>query len=531
MAGRVGLAIVAVVLLVLLVASLYAGFFQLGIVPAGPVSGDLKISGPKTGTPIAPGFWGINVRSIDSSPSNTAQLLGATPMNYWRYPGGIVGERMDYSTDTIYGYGGGTSTPGFALPDFISACLSSGCHAILQLPLEINSPSTGAKEVQFVENNLGFKPAYWELGNEPGGWSCFGVPWANWGSACIGGTDPGTFAQVTKNYISAVRGVDPTAQFIGLGGTGQGSGNNVQWITPLEQVDGPNLAAISIHSYVDGSGPPAATLSGFFSGLASTHDLPNILSEARGAITSACHTCSTQVFVTEMGSANGGGSYGQYLGTYYDALFLAAEITEGLNSRAANLDPFAWNVGSGGFLNGQTPGPKYVLASVVFSKLGTTQLNSTVGGASGVYTVATFTSSATQVLAVNTNTASTANIALAGSGLPSTNSATLWTWTSSQGSPVSSTVSTNTTLSLPPTSLGLVVANGAPNCNCNVTYTSPSSGPSFAGIPLEWIEGGVLIVAGGLAVWLLPGRWKLVAIPLFAGAIVLFVFSVAVTGS
>ena len=429
MTVRAGLIAISLILVAALIISLYAGAVQLGVVPQGATSGNLSVSA--SGNPVNPGIYGVNVRSNDPEPTNAATLISQTPISYLRYPGGIIGERENLTTNAVYNYGGGQSTATFTTSSFINLCIQTGCKAIIQLPLEINSPSTAAFEVNFIEADLHFRPAYWELGNEPGGWSCFNSAWTKWPAGCNGGTDSIDFAQETKLYIAAVRSVDPSAQFVGLGGTGAGSGNNVQWITPLEEVNGPNLAAISIHSYVDGSGPAAATLSGFFSGLSSQYAVPNILLQARQAILAVCSTCSTQVFITEMGSANGGGSYGQYIGTYYDALFLAAEITEGLNFQAQDINAFAWNQQSAGFWNGQSVGPKETLYSTILSLMGTTEYNATVSGSPGVYTASTEQGGYTQVLIVNTNGA-TANVALAGSQLPTVNpTATLWAWTSS----------------------------------------------------------------------------------------------------
>ena len=532
MVGRPGVIAIVLVLVALLVFSLYAGFVQLGVVPAGPTNGNLTVSG--TGSPVNAGVYGLNVRNDDPLPTNPSQLLSSTPSTYLRWPGGILGEKTDAVNNTVYQYGGGSAPATVTTQQFISLCISINCKAIIQLPLEIDSPGTAAYEVSYIEHQLGFRPAYWELGNEPAGWSCFGVLWKNWGSACSGGSGgPSAFAQETKQYIQAVRNVDPTAQFIGLGGTGQGSGNNVEWITPLEQVNGPNLAAISIHSYVDGGGPAEATLSGFFSGLASQYALPNILIQARQAISVACSTCNTQVFVTEMGSANGGGSYGQYIGTYYDALFLAAEITQGLNFQAGDINAFAWNQQSSGWWNGATTGPKQTLYANILSLLGSTELNATVSSSQGVYTASTDGGGYTQVLIVNTNSAQ-ASVNLAGSNLPDLNPvSTLWTWTSSSN-PVKGTVATNGTITLSGYSLAVLIDQGTPACTlavCILVSPTPTPAPVLFGIPLEWLEGAILILGAGLAVWLMPGYYKLISVPLVAGAIILFVYSIAVVGS
>src|SRR5271157_2674928 len=188
--------------------------------PPVPVVGapaQLRVSGAEL--PVSPAFYGVGVQVGTPLSSDTVSLLSGTPIHFIRYPDGKSGDRMDLVNGTVYTPGEANTTPAaVTLTDFVSACEAIDCKAIIELPLEIDSPGTAAYEVSYIENSLHFDPAYWELGNEPGGWTCYGTPWSDWQSGCTGGTDPTSYAQEAGAYITAVRAIDPPAQFVGLGG-------------------------------------------------------------------------------------------------------------------------------------------------------------------------------------------------------------------------------------------------------------------------------------------------------------------------
>jgi hypothetical protein len=64
-------------------------------------------------------------------------------------------------------------------------------------------------------------------------------------------------------------------------------------------------------------------------------------------------------------------------------------------------------------------------------------------------------------------------------------------------------------------------ASVIPPCSvCSTTGTV-----TFLGYPVSWWFSGMLLIGGGLVVWLMPGYWKAVSIPLFAGGAALLVFA------
>jgi hypothetical protein len=429
--------------------------------PVPTVSGQLRVS--SAGNPISPAFYGVGIRGDRRLSSDSASLLTATPIRYLRYPDGDIGERLDAVNGTIYQYGyANTTSAALNLTGFVSLCYAIQCQAIVQLPFEIDSPSTGAYEASYLVNLLHFQPAYWELGNEPADWICFGVPWVDWASGCTGQTtSPDAFANETHAYIAAVRAVDPSARFIGLGGTGNGDADDPTWIVPLEALNGANLSAISVHTYVDDHilEPDLISTENFLSGLSSPYDLPNVLLAARQAVLVACPMCRTQIFATEMDSVSGFNPLATFLPTYYDGLFFAAEETQGLNSQAANIDPFCWE---NGLITASGPEPRYFVESAFLSALGPVQYNASVN-VSAAYAAATGGGGDIEVLVANANASSNLNLSLKGSGVDLTGPVSVRTWNPTQATPSVSSESASelTTILLPPASLELLIGPGS----------------------------------------------------------------------
>src|SRR4029077_6850449 len=110
-------------------------------------------------------------------------------------------------------------------------------------PAEIDSPSTAAYDVAYTEQVLQFRPAYWEIGNEPAIWTHFQLPWSEWAPAQNLNATPVQFAQVVQRYVTAIHAVDPSAAIIGLGGVGTGAYGETPWITSTVRLNGPNLSA------------------------------------------------------------------------------------------------------------------------------------------------------------------------------------------------------------------------------------------------------------------------------------------------
>jgi len=412
------------------------------------------------GLPVSPAMFGVGIEADSPLTSDSAALLSATPIHYLRYPDGTAGDAMDLVNGSIYAPGEVGVTPAaVTVADFVSLCRAINCSAIIELPVEINDPGVAAYEVSYIEHTLQFFPAYWELGNEPRNWTCYGVPWVHWVSGCDVATNATEYANSAAAYISSVRQVDPSAQFLGLGGT-----DGSAWVTPLEAKVGPELAGISVHSYVDDLLPNSSTvnLQNFFAGLSSANALPNLIGSTRRAIIDQCGSCSTAVFVTEMDSVSFDSPLARYLDSSYNGLFFAAEMTQAFDAQATSVEPFAWTGAESGLVNESGPGWRYVIELHFLSHLGDWEHNATVS-APGVYATATTLASAASLLLVNTDSDTQVNVTLPTSGWVIGANVTESEWSaatqSMQVEP--STTFDSSVVSLPPLSVVLLQGSAA----------------------------------------------------------------------
>jgi hypothetical protein len=288
-------------------------------------------------------FWGADVRIYAPANSTLAAGFNQTGLTFARWPGGAVADEFNISSNRIYHDNGAYSTPPTSITQFARWCNWVGCRAIIQLPGEINSPEAAAYEVQYIENVVGFHPAYFEIGNEPALWKHFNISWTNWNSTQRSKITPMAYAELVQAYTVAIRAVDPKAQIIGLPGFGEGGYHEPTWIKDTVEVNGPNISGVAIHVYPSGRGPPSSpSLTHFYASLTGSGALGYRVPRDRAAITAGCPNCTgIQLFVTELGAGNGGGSYGAFMKSYDNVPYIASEIMQGIALNLTNIDLFA----------------------------------------------------------------------------------------------------------------------------------------------------------------------------------------------
>ncbi|MGA7923421.1 MAG: carboxypeptidase regulatory-like domain-containing protein [Thermoplasmata archaeon] len=391
--------------------------------------------------PLSSAFWGVDLRPYSSIGAPQATEISATPLNYVVFPGGAIGDRYNFTSNVITNLDGSTYIPPTSLAQFVSWCKNVGCHAILQVPGETDSPGTAASYVAYTENTLHFHPDYWEIGNEPALWEHFDIPWAQWTLSASSKVTPEEYAQVVHADIAAMRQVDPTIPVTGLPGLGSGGSGETTWITDSVALNGPNLSAIAIHVYAAGPGPSHPTLPEFYASLQSQGNLPTRMVADRAAIRAACPTCKNlPILVTELGSAITGGPYDPYLDGFANVPFIAAELVQGIEVNASNLDVYAFESTYGGSLfSGGGPNLDYWLYADMMSQFGT-YVAPTTGPSEPVGFYAATTTNAVHsfesLFLVNTNVSSAANVGLAAAGFPTSSSVQAWTWNRSTNAPL-----------------------------------------------------------------------------------------------
>jgi hypothetical protein len=427
---------------------------------SGPtVAGSVAVGAFSKATPVSPEFWGINVEATDRFNSADAASVATTPVSYIRFPGGRLGEELNYTSGIITDVTNGAQTRvDTTTATFVAACKQISCHAIMQLPAEIDKPSTAAYYAAYVVRTLGYQPAYWEIGNDPAGWTHFGAAWSAWKNGNTGNITPAPFATLVQSYIKAVLAVDPAAKFLALGAGVAGTNYAKAWVEDLARVDGHQLSGISVHSYSEG-GPSNPTDTELFANLNGLYSVYTQVTTDQQYISEACPNCTNLgVFVTEINAAENS-PYTGLLTSFAGTLYLAADAVEGLASHASNLDWFCYDCGYNG---AWSKGPEkwqmqYYLFTDLMPHLDDETLPTTVTGPSTFYGMTTYNGSGLALLLVNVNTTTSVDLNLSGAGFSPTASLRQYLWVNGTPLPVQSQLPAGKSIDMPPLSIAVLV--------------------------------------------------------------------------
>lgn len=389
----------------------------------GGSSGGTGPTWPTVGTPgaltvasavdtVNPSFFQLDLQTPNLTSAWLPGLLNETPFTYYSF--GDAGETTNQVTATQYAPNGSALPPSKANDsNFVAFCRPLHCHSIMSVPAEINNLSQDIATVEYVEETLGFHPDYWAIGNEPQGWTHYNIPWTRWQNTDASNTTPLQYAREVQSIVQAVRGVDPSARFIGIESADGGSWNNSQWLDEVGAIDGPNLSAVAIHPYPDGTGPTDPTNASFYAGLSVSNRFPNNYQGLQASLAAAC-SCSLPIWVGEYNSALNG-TYAPFQATYPEAVYMAAGYAGALREGIPHVAYFAFQhppsslVGTDG-----NPLPVFTLFSTFFKNmtLGTVHLASVATTLGGVFAVVVQNGSRESLFVVNTNTTEALNLSL-----------------------------------------------------------------------------------------------------------------------
>lgn len=415
-----------------------------GVTPGVSVAGVASTLGVPTLAATTPStFWSIDAQTTCanciSTNASTKAFLATTPFTWVRYGAGT--DACNETTGTSYSDAGVASTGcAFSVSALKTWCngLTPHCHAVLSLPGENNNSAEDANIAQYIVKTIGFQPDYWSIGNEPTGWTHYGIAWTKWRTTDASAPTPIAYAFDVKAAIAAVAAVDPGAKFIGLEAA---CSCNTAWFQDVVAVNGAMLSAIAYHSYPS-TGSTTETVAQFLSPLTGSSNLTGSYAAVRAAISGHCTKCGTlPIFVNEYNAGPGWGA-STLGGTYANAVFLAASVTQALTANVTQLTTFNLQTSSTttyGFslLNGRsTAGPTGILFSqfLRYLAVGTAYhapISTTVPSA---FAVLTKNSSYESLLVVNANLTHALALKL-GLGFPSGVTGTALAWTSSQSHP------------------------------------------------------------------------------------------------
>jgi hypothetical protein len=420
---------------------------------------------------VGSAFWGVNAAVYYTMNSSLTGYATQIPIHYYRFPGGRSADAYNLSSNTVYHDDGTKFNPPDSTQTFVSWCISVSCKAILGVPGEIDSPSTAAWYVHWVESTLHFHPAYWEIGNEPAQWIHYGKPWSQWKTTDATNATPGEYALLVHHYLAAMKKVDPNIQVLGLPGVGTGAWHESTWVYATVKENGNAIAGVSVHVYPAGhTNMMNGTLEQFYASLTSPGALTERIPLDRQAILQACSTCTNmKIFTTEIGSASVGGgvvggNYGRYMAHFAQVPYIAAEVAQGLQLNLTSLDVYTFYSAYQGALINQTnyhPNPLYWfyrdIAPAIAPDVLPTKLVSPVFGLFA--SVSTNPSlNETTILLSNVNTTASLAVSLLGTGIPHVGNATAWTWTYKTWDPQYQTLSNGlpSSWTLPPKSIALL---------------------------------------------------------------------------
>jgi hypothetical protein len=411
-------------------------------------------------------FWAADLAPSTSLTSHLTSNLEATPISWILWPSAKMNDHYDLITNTEYGGANPTHPPTDAA-QFVQWCESIGCHAVLGIPGEINNTSFAVAEVEYVEDTLGFHPAAWEIGNEPGLWDHYDVQWTRWSSTPHKGITAEGYAQLVNRYVAAIHKVDASARILGLAGTGLGAYQENDWVYDTVKLNGPNITGIAVHTYPAGFiGGSGANLSNFDYSLRGHASVEVRLSTDEAAMRSACPSCDDlQIFVTEFNAAVVGahgdrGVYASLMNSYYEAPYMASMIIQGLAMNVSSMYVYNFESGFPGALTSKNAyRSDYYLYSELYQHLLPTAVQTTFSGSVGnFFGVDTLgPGGAMTLLMANANPSENVQVELAGSGFDAGAPGTVWTDTPQSGTPSSRNYPTATPESIEVPAEGIVM--------------------------------------------------------------------------
>jgi hypothetical protein len=400
------------------------------------LAGDPSVPGPSTNATLqlepdhnlTSAFWGTTVSPWARLLPNEGNLVLGTPAQVVVWPGAFAGDEFNplanNGTGILWTTYNTPKTPPTSEADFVAWCRSINCTAILQVPGEANNPSIAAAIVAYtvnstyvgpvwndgVESNvtmpgLDFRPAYWEIGNEPALWSYWDQAWGHWG-----GYHPVSAAEYAAEENTYIRAMDQanssyTVHMIGLPGVGRAGqlGSPATWIDAIIAANGPNLSGIAFHIYPAGDTTLSQpSLNQFYQAISapSPSGVAYRLKEYESTVVSACaeYGCGTNtsmpIFVTEIGTSLSHEPFGPYSLGFPGALGISMEVIQSMsapNASVASIDLYlsVADTSNSWFNLTGAARPTYTAYARLFTHLGTDAFPVNVTGDANVSAIAT----------------------------------------------------------------------------------------------------------------------------------------------
>ncbi len=196
-------------------------------------------------------FWAVSMDGTANPANHTlASMLNATPIRALRY-GAAWADETNWSKGCFYNGDSTCSSITNSVTSFATLCQwLPNYQCILGVPAEINSVSTLAYEVQWLKSTTAWQPSCFAIGDEPGAWNNWNLPWTSWSSSNSRAPTAQEYATMVKNYTATLRSIDgPNTCIVGI----EAQSNQDQSAQPTFIKDttatAPNVTSVSFHYY------------------------------------------------------------------------------------------------------------------------------------------------------------------------------------------------------------------------------------------------------------------------------------------
>jgi hypothetical protein len=412
-----------------------------------------------------PEFLGVAMLpTMKVNPLRSTELT-ATGISYVVWPSAKMNDYLDVLTNVGTRPDGSTFRPATSAATFVTWCKAVGCHAIIGLPGEINNSSFAVQEVKYFEKTLNFYPSFYEIGNEPGLWSHYNIPWSKWTATDKSPITELQYAELVDRYVTAIHAYDPTVPMLGLAGTGHGDNQETTWVYDTVKLNGPNLAGVAIHVYPISRN--SGTLQAFDDALTARGSIARAAAADWQVMREACPTCHLQLIVTEfnvatVGKLGNSGTTATFMKGFPEVPVVAGLLAEGLQSNVANIDLYNLKSTFAGsiYANNGTPRPLFYLYADMLVHLDTrcveTEFTGNLGDFVGVACINH--GRHMSLLLVNANPTTNIKVDLTGSRFPLDRSGVVYSYSSTMTVPLATPYvgSIPSTLTLPAESVFVV---------------------------------------------------------------------------
>jgi len=292
----------------------------------GPPTATVTVTAGTVLATIPATAFGVNSAAWEGNLTDAAvpNLVKATPIHVWRYPGGSTADAYHWQTNTVLQVANGTgSVQNTNFDAYMGVVQASGGTGHITVNYGSNGtytaggdPTEAANWVQYANVTKAYGVKYWTIGNEVFGHS-FGQTWE---TNLNTDTTPSGYATNAKTFISAMKAKDSTIK-IGVSVIGVGDyygGNSGGWNQPILSGCGTVIDFVDLHFYPGDDTTSDSDL------LASVSRIPGIISDLQGTITANAGANAPNVGIW-VGETNTNSTGKQRLGLP-NALFLADSL-------------------------------------------------------------------------------------------------------------------------------------------------------------------------------------------------------------